>query len=30
MKVVVTGAAGFGYGVTCCRKSACAEAGRRH
>jgi len=30
MRVIVTGAAGFGYGTTCWRKSACAEAGKEH
>jgi hypothetical protein len=29
MRVVVTGAAGFGFGVTCWRKLACTETGRR-
>jgi hypothetical protein len=29
MKVVVTGAAGFGSGVTCWRRLACIETGRR-
>lgn len=27
MKIVVTGAAGFSYGITCRGKLACAEAG---
>ena len=30
MRVVVTGAAGFGCGMTCWRKSACAGAGKEH
>ena len=30
MRVVVTGAGGFGYGTTCSGKSACAEASRSH
>ena len=29
MRVVVTGAAGFGFGMTCGRKSACTESRRR-
>jgi hypothetical protein len=30
MKVVVTGAAGFGSDMTCWRKSVSTETGRRH
>mgnify|MGYP003481635156 CR=1 FL=1 len=30
MKVVVTGAAGFGSDMTCFRKSGSTEAGGRH
>ena len=30
MKVVVTGAAGFGSDMTCSRKSVSTETGRRH
>ncbi len=30
MRVVVTGAAGFGSDMTCCRKSGSTEAGGRH
>ena len=30
MRVVVTGAAGFGYDMTCSRKSVSTEAGGRH
>ncbi len=29
MRVVVTGAAGFGFDMTCGRKSACTETRRR-
>jgi len=30
MRFVVTGAAGFGCGMACWRRPACAEAGKEH